>query len=203
MRIAAVVLASIVTLPVAAEPVTYTVDPTHTFPSFEVSHIGFSTQRGRFNASSGKIMLDRAAKLGSIDIAIDTSSIDTGLAKLEEHLRSEDFFNVAKFPTITFKSDRVRFNGKRPVSARGDFTMLGVTKPVSLAITNFKCGQHPVNKKFLCGADASTSFRRSDYGMSYALPAVGDVVKINIQIEASDDIQSAGADKAGGPVSSP
>jgi polyisoprenoid-binding protein YceI len=180
-------IAAAITTPAFAAPETYTVDPKHTFPSFEVSHLGFSTQRGRFNASSGKVVLDRAAQKGSIDVVIDARSVDTGLDKLEEHLRGEDFFNVAKYPSITFKSSSVKFNGELPVAAEGELTLLGVTKPVTLTITSFKCGVHPISKKDTCGADATTSILRSDYGLKYALPAVGDQVKLNIQVEATRD----------------
>jgi polyisoprenoid-binding protein YceI len=186
-RTALLAIAAAITTPAFAAPETFTVDPRHTFPSFEVSHLGFSTQRGRFNASSGKITLDRAAQKGSIDVVIDTRSVDTGLDKLEDHLRGEDFFNVAKYPTITFKSGTVKFNGDVPVAAEGELTMLGVTKPVTLTITSFKCGVHPVSKKDTCGADAGASIMRSDFGMKYALPAVGDQVKLNIQVEATRD----------------
>jgi len=187
MKTSLFAIAAAIATPAVAAPESFTVDPRHTFPSFEVSHLGFSTQRGRFNASSGKIVLDRAAQKGSIDVVIDTRSVDTGLEKLEEHLRGEDFFNVAKFPAMTFKSSTLKFSGDVPVAAEGELTLLGVTKPVTLAITAFKCGQHPIAKKEACGADATTTIRRSDFGMSYALPAVGDEVKLVINVEAFKD----------------
>jgi polyisoprenoid-binding protein YceI len=180
-------IAAAISAPAAAAPESFTVDPRHTFPSFEVSHLGFSTQRGRFNKSSGKITLDRAAQRGSIDVVIDTGSVDTGLDKLEEHLRGEDFFNVAKYPTMSFKSNAVKFKGDVPVATEGEFTMLGVTKPVTLTITSFACGVHPVSKKDTCGADATATILRSDFGMKYALPAVGDSVKLLINVEATRD----------------
>jgi polyisoprenoid-binding protein YceI len=187
MKTSLFAIAAAIATPAVAAPESFTVDPRHTFPSFEVSHLGFSTQRGRFNASSGKIVLDRAAQKGSIDVVIDTRSVDTGLEKLEEHLRGEDFFNAAKYPTITFKSAAVRFKGDVPVAAEGELTMLGVTKPVTLTISSFNCGVHPISKKDTCGADATTSIMRSEFGMRYALPAVGDQVKLNIQVEATRD----------------
>src|SRR3989442_16009103 len=106
-----------VSVPAFADPLSYTVDSSHTFPTYEISHVGFSTQRGRFNKVQGKIIFDRVAKSGMVDIAIDTNSIDTGFAKLEEHLRSEDFFNVEKYPTMTFKSNNIKFNGDQPIAA--------------------------------------------------------------------------------------
>jgi polyisoprenoid-binding protein YceI len=162
----------------------YALDSTHTFPSFEVSHLGYSIQRGRFNKSAGKVVLDTAAKSGSIEVVIDAASIDTGFDKLEAHLKGEDFFNVEKYPSITFKSDKLKFDGDALVGAEGDLTMHGVTRPVSLAVQNFKCGAHPFTKKAMCGANVSASIKRSDFDIKYGLPAVGDDVKITIQIEA-------------------
>jgi len=165
----------------------YTVDSGHTYPSFEIGHLGFSTQRGRFNKSSGKITLDRAAKTGSVEITIDVASIDTGNAKLQDHLKSEDFFAAAQFPTITFKSTALKFDGDKLTAADGDLTIHGVTKPVSLAVSAFKCGAHPFTKKELCGADASVTIKRSDFGIKYALPAVADDVKLLLNVEAYKD----------------
>lgn len=179
-------LAAAVAAPALAAE-SYSVDPRHTFPSFEVSHLGFSTQRGRFNKTSGKIVLDRQAKTGSVDIVIEAASVDTGLDKLEEHMRGEDFFNAEKFPTLTFKSRAVKFNGDKPSAVEGDFTMLGVTRPLTLAITAFNCGVHPINKKDVCGADAVATVRRSEFGMTKYVPGVGDDVKLFIQVEAFKD----------------
>lgn len=166
---------------------TYTIDARHTFPSFEVSHLGFSIQRGRFNKTSGTFMLDVASRSGSIDISIDASSIDTGLAELEKHMQGEDFFDTAKYPTITFKSKSLRFEGEKLTGVDGDFTMLGVTRPVSLKVDHFKCAPHPMNKKAMCGANATTTIKRSEFGMTKYVPAVGDEVKIAIQVEAFRD----------------
>ena len=166
----------------------YTIDSTHTFPSFEINHVGFSTQRGRFNGTTGSITLDRSTKKVAVEISIDANSIDTGFDKLEEHLRKPDFFDVAKHPTITFKSNNGRFDGETLVALEGQLTMHGETKPVVLQVNNFKCGNHPFNKKALCAADANTTVKRSDFGMKYAVPAVGDEVKLLIQIEAFKDV---------------
>lgn len=171
----------------AAAADNYTIDSTHTFPSFEISHLGFSIQRGRFNSSSGKIALDTAAKSGSIDVTIDANSISTGLANLEKHLQGEDFFDTAKYPVITFASKSLKFDGDRLVSADGDFTMHGVTKPVTLMLDHFKCAPHPMTKKPRCGANATTSIKRSEFGIAKYVPSVGDDVKIVIQVEADRD----------------
>ena len=183
-RTTVVVLASLIAGAAYAAPETYTVDSSHTFPSFEINHLGFSTQRGRFNKTTGTIVLDRAAKKASVDISIDTNSISTGLEKLETHLRAEDFFDVAKYPTITFKSTGAKFNGDKLASVSGNLTMHGVTKPVTLTVTSFFCGPNPVYKKDACGADAVATLKRSDFGINYALPAVSDEVKLLIQVEA-------------------
>ena len=142
---------------------------------------------GRFGATSGKVTLDQGGKSGSIDITIDASSIDTGHAKRDAHLKSEEFFNVAKFPTLTYKATRLKFNGDKLSGADGELTMLGVTKPASLVVTAFNCGPHPMNKKPMCGANATTTIKRSEFGLNTYVPAVGDEVKITIEIEAVKD----------------
>jgi polyisoprenoid-binding protein YceI len=163
---------------------TYNIDAFHTFPTFEVNHLGFSTQRGRFDKTSGTVMLDTAAKKGSIDLTIEVSSLNMGFAVWNEHMAADGFFNTAKYPTITFKSNKLIFEGDKVVGAEGDFTLLGVTKPVKLTVSNFKCGENPFNKKAMCGADITTTIKRSDFGMTKALPAVGDEIKISSAVEA-------------------
>jgi len=169
-------------VPAATE--TYTIDPTHTYPHFAVSHLGFSTMRGRFDKSSGKLTIDRAAKVGSVEITIETASLSTGLKKRDAHLRSPDFFNTAEFPKATYKSTAVKFNGDTPTTVEGNLTLLGVTKPVTFTITAFKCGKNPMNQKAMCGIDATANMKRSNFGMNYALPGVGDNLKLTIEVEA-------------------
>ena len=163
---------------------TYQLDATHTYPSFEVSHFGYSITRGRFDKTSGSIKLDLAAKSGSLDAVIDTTSLTTGYDKRDAHLKSPDFFNVEKFPTATIKADKFVFQGDKLVAAEGNLTMLGVTKPVKLNVENFKCAMHPMMKKDVCGAEVSTQIKRSDFGMMTFLPAIGDDIKISVQVEA-------------------
>jgi len=165
----------------------YTIDPTHTFPSFEIDHLGYSTQRGRFNSTQGKLTLDDDKKSGSVEITIDAASIDTGFAKLEEHLRSDDFFDVKRYPTLSFRGSNFRFADERLVAVGGNLTLHGVTLPVTLNVTRFKCGFNIVRLRNVCGADANTSIKRSDYGVSKSTPFVGDEVRITIQIEAVRD----------------
>jgi polyisoprenoid-binding protein YceI len=165
----------------------YTIDPRHTHPSYEINHFGWSTQRGRFDDVSGSITLDRAARTGSVEVRIDAASISTGVGKLDEHLRSEDFFNVAKYPTITFKSAQIVFDGDTPASVPGEITILGMSKPATLIITSFGCSPHPIFKRYVCGAEASTVVKRSEFGMTKYLPALGDDVKLLINVEAVRD----------------
>jgi len=184
VRTTAVILATLVAGAAFAAPETYTVDPMHTIPVYEVNHLGFSTQRGRFNKVSGTIVFDRTAHTVAADISIDVNSLSTGVEKLETHLKSEDFFDAAKYPTLTFKSTGAKFDGDRLVSVAGNLTMRGVTRPVTLTVTAFHCGFNPVYKKDECGADATTVVKRSDFGISYGIPAVGDEVKLLIPVEA-------------------
>ena len=183
----AAALAAAFVLPAAAQVETYTIDPRHTFPAFEVSHFGMSLQRGRFNKTSGKITVDKAAKTGSVDVTIDAASVDTGEPKLGDHLRNQDFFNAAVHPTITFKGTKFTFDGDKVKSVEGELTMLGVTKPVTLTAQHFNCGNHPMNKKAMCGAEFTTTIKRTDWGMKYAVPAVADDVLLRINVEAFRD----------------
>jgi polyisoprenoid-binding protein YceI len=171
-------------LGMTASAQTYNIEPNHTYPSFEADHFGISTWRGKFDKTSGTVTLDRVARTGTIDITVDTSSVDFGHAKMNEHARGKDLFNVAQYPTATFKSNSIRFDGDRPVAADGQFTLLGVTRPLTLTINKFKCIQHPMLKREVCGADASATFNRADFGMTYGLPAFSPEVKLAIQVEA-------------------
>ena len=165
----------------------YTIDPNHTYPVFEVSHFGFSTQRGRFNKSSGKITLDLAAKKGSVDLTIDTASLDMGSDTWDKHMAADGFFNAEKFPAMTFKSEKLVFDGDKVVAAEGSFTLLGVAKPLRLAVNNFRCAPNPMSKKAMCGADVSATLKRSDFGMTKYVPAISDEVKISSPVEAIRD----------------
>jgi polyisoprenoid-binding protein YceI len=165
----------------------YTVDPKHTFPSFEISHLGFSIQRGRFDRTSGKVTLDPDKGTGSINIAVETASISTGLTELEKHLRGQDFLDAAHFPQITFVSDKLIFNKDQLIAADGIMTLHGVSKPVHLAIDHFYCGMNLIAMKDTCGANATATIKRSDFGVDKYVPKVGDEVKIDIQIEATKD----------------
>ena len=176
-------LAAVLLLPATGMADSYTIDPTHTYPNFTINHLGFSTLHGRFGKTSGTLEMDKAKGTGSVNIVIDVASIDTGFGKRDDHLRSPDFFNAVEFPEITFKSTKVTFkdNGATVV---GDLNMKGVTKSVSLNVDSINCGVHPFNKKDVCGFNATTQLKRSDFGIKYALPAVGDEVNLTIEVEA-------------------
>ncbi len=167
----------------SAAPATYTIEPSHTYPSFEAPHMGISFWRGKFNKSSGSVVLDEAAKTGSVDITIDTTSVDFGHDKMNEHANGPDWFDTAKYPTATYKG-KVKYSGSTPSEVDGQLTLHGVTKPVKLSIDSFKCIQHPMLKKEVCGADATADFNRGDFGISkYADGDLGKV-KLRIQVEA-------------------
>lgn len=171
-----------------AAPVHYTIDPNHTFPSFEVPHIqGISIWRGKLTNSAGTVVLDREAKTGSVDITIQANSFDFGMAKLDEHVEGDEMFDAKKYPTITYKGD-LKFTGDAPSTVEGNLTMHGVTKPVTLKINSFKCIMHPMLKKEVCGADASADVNRADFGVDYGVKMTGSpMVKLRIQVEALKD----------------
>jgi polyisoprenoid-binding protein YceI len=167
-----------------AETKYYTIDSRHTFPLFEVSHYGFSLQRGRFNSARGTVALDLAAKRGSIEVIIDAASIDMGFAEWDEEMKSEAFFDAARHPHIDFRADQLEFDGEQLVRARGVLTMLGTKRPVVLQIENFHCDRNRISGKPTCGADATARIQRSQFGMTRSLPGIGDDVKVLIAIEA-------------------
>ena len=160
--------------------------PSHTFPYFEIDHKIFSRMRGRFDRTSGTLSIDLKERRGAVDIVIDTASISTGEPAIDKHLRTADFFDVAKFPTMRFKSDKLVFDGDKLVRADGELTMLGVTQPVTLSFNKFTCGDDPLYKKYYCGGDASTTIKRSEYGLNaYLNGGLGNEVKVMIQVEAA------------------
>lgn len=184
MHCAALALAISLPALALAEPARYTIDPAHTFPQFAVSHLGFSIHHGRFNRSTGSVELDAAAGKGRIEVTIDADSVDTGDPELEKQLRGPNFFNTAEHSTLSFVADSLDFDGDRPRAAHGQLSLLGVTKPVSLTIERFHCGLHPLLRQQICGANATTTIRRSDFGMGKFLSMVGDEVTISLQVEA-------------------
>jgi len=167
-----------------AAPETFDIDPNHTAPRFEYSHFGYSNQIHRFDKTSGKIVLDRAAKTASVDITIDTKSVNTGYPLFNEHIQGADFFDTAHYPTITFKSTSVKFDGDKPVSVDGNLTIKGITKPVTLTLTSFQEMPHPMLKKDAIGANAVAKIKRTEFNMGKYAPAVSDDVTLLIGVEA-------------------
>ena len=182
--IALLATAGAATAAVAAD--IYSIEPNHTYPSFETDHFGgLSTWRGKFTKSGGTITLDRVAKTGTVEITIDTDSIDFGNARMNEHAMSAEMFDVVKFPKAVYKSSSIQFKGDKPAAVNGELTLHGVTKPVKLVIDRFKCMQHPMFKREVCGANAIATFNRSDFGISYGTQmGFNPEVKLAIQVEA-------------------
>ena len=167
----------------SAEPVTYRMDPNHTHPSFEADHMGgLSTWRGKFNKSSGTVVMDQAAKTGTVEVTIDVGSIDFGNDELNEHARGPDMFDVAKFPTAVYQGRLTDFEDGKPGKVVGTLTLHGVTKPLTLEIDEVLCKPNPMSKKETCGADASAEFNRSDFGVSYG-KAFGFKQEVDLQIQ--------------------
>jgi len=183
-QLAILALAIASATPALAAPETYTIDGTHTFPRFSYNHFGYSTQLSRFNSTTGKVVFDAAARTATVDIVIDTKSVDTGYATFNEHIQGEDFLDTAKFPTATFKSTKVVFDGDKPAKIEGQLTIKGVTKPVTLTVTDFKAAPHPMLKKNAIGANAWTMIKRSEFNAGKYAPNVGDDVRIDVAIEA-------------------
>ncbi len=188
MGITAGITAAALPFAATAQVENYVIDPFHTVPYFEADHLGFATMRGRFDRATGKFSIDRGAKTGNVEIVISTDKVSTGDTEREgrprtrdEHLRTADFFNVQEFPTMTFRSTKVIFKGDDPETVEGNLTLLGVTKPVALKLERWKCGpdMRTQGKRYQCGGNATGSFRRSEFGMKYGLPAaIGDEVKL-------------------------
>lgn len=168
-----------------AAPVSYTIDPTHTYPSFEADHMGMSYWRGKMNKNSGVVVLDKEAGTGTVEIAIDLASIDFGLTAMNAWAVGEKFFNVTKSPTASYKGRLVKFVEGNPTVVNGELTLNGHTKPVNLTITRFKCMPHPMLKREFCGADASASFKRDEFGLDAGKDYGFNMdVALRIQVEA-------------------
>jgi len=186
-------MTTVALLVAAATPVlgqeSYTLDPAHSRPTFEANHMGYSTQFGSFQTMSGKGTLDLAAKKGTIEVTIDANSVRLFDPRLEPVVKGERFFNVEKFPTITFKSSGFKFAGDKVVAIDGELTFVGVTKPVTLKIVDFRCGEQPFNKKPMCGGNATTTIKRSEWGVTQGVQTMtpADEVVLRIPFEAYKD----------------
>lgn len=177
-------LAILFSTSVLTAPETYVIDGNHTLPRFAYSHFGYSTQLSRFDKTSGQIVLDRQAKTGSVDVTVDTTSVNTGSALFNEHIQGADFLDTAHYPTMTFQSSSLQFDADRLTGVEGTLTLKGIRKPVTLTVTSFQCMPHPMLKKDACGANATTTIKRTDFNMGKYAPNVGDEVTVTIPVEA-------------------
>jgi len=168
-----------------AAPETYTLVPAHTVPMFAVTHQGISTQRGLFGRASGTITLDRAARSGVIDVAIDTTSLVTGDAPRDRALRGEDFLDTERFPAATYRATRVIYEGDQPVGADGELTLRGLTRAQHIDIGPVKCGEQFITRRAVCGTEIAATFKRSAFGMTAFPRDIGDDVVLTIQVEAA------------------
>ena len=186
MRTLTILPLSLLALAAAANaaPVTYEIDPAHTYPSFEADHMGgLSVWRGKFDKTSGKVVLDKLAKTGTVDVLVDTTSVDYGLAALNEKAKGEELLDVAKYSTASYKGKLAIFKNGAPTEVVGEFTLHGVTRPLTLKIASFKCMPYPLdNKREVCGADAFATFSRADFGMD-AGKDYGFKMEVNLRIQ--------------------
>lgn len=183
-KIIALALSAAFSAAAFAAPETYVLEQNHTKPRFEYSHMGYSTQLSRFDTATGTVTIDRAARTGSVDVTIDAASVNTGSAAFNVHIKAADFFDTEVYPTITFKSDKMKFDGDKLVGVEGTLTIKDISKPVMLTVTSFKCMPHPMMKKDACGADATAKIKRSDFNMGKYAPLVGDEVTLTIPVES-------------------
>jgi polyisoprenoid-binding protein YceI len=188
MRLSLVSLAVATTLLVgvtSAQAASYAIDPTHTFVTFEISHFGTSTNRGRFDKKEGTVQFDRAAKTGQVEIVIDTTSVNTGSAAFNTHLQNADLFDTAKHPTAKFVSSKFTFSGDKVADIAGTLTLMGKTQPVTLKATNFNCYDSPMLKREVCGGDFETTIDRTQFGMNYGIDwGFPKNVRLLVQVEA-------------------
>lgn len=176
-----------------AAPARYTLDPAHSWVQFELSHFGTSTIRGRLGPAEGVVVLDRTAGGGEVGVSVATASVSTGQAAFDRHLRGPELLGVDDFPTAWFVSRQLRFDGERLAALQGEFTLHGVSRPLTLTAQRFACYRHPVLQREVCGGDFEARFRRSDFGIDYGLPFVRDEVTLRVQVEGirGDDGPSA------------
>jgi len=168
-----------------AAEVIYEIDAAHTYPSFEADHMGLSFWRGKFNTSSGRVVLDREAGRGSVDIAIDIASIDFGNDALNEHARSAELFDAGKYPQAHYRGRLEGFVDGAPTRVDGTLQLHGKTLPLVLAIDRFKCTKHPMMPRDYCGANATSTLDRAAFGMDAGKDYGFDMkVALRIQVEA-------------------
>lgn len=191
--LAIALIGAAVTTAAPAEPVAYSVDPAHTRVHWEVRHFGTSTQRGRFGAVEAHVVLDRAQRRGELSVAIDTRVVDSGVPALDGMLRGASFLAAEQYPQAWFVASRLEFDGDRLVGAHGEFTLRGVSRPLTLRALRFACREE--GGREVCGGDFEAEFRRSDHGITFGLPFVSDAIRLTIQVEA---VRPAGLQTAAG-----
>jgi polyisoprenoid-binding protein YceI len=169
----------------AAAPVSYDIDPNHTYPSFEADHMGISLWRGKLNTSSGRLMLDKEAGTGTVELNIDLASIDFGQDALNKWAVGKDFFDVEKYPKAVYKGKLTGFGKDGKPNVTGELTLHGVTRPVDLKVNLFKCVPHPMLKRDYCGADAIAVIQRDQFGLTAGKDYGFKMdVTLRIQVEA-------------------
>ncbi|MEO6079339.1 MAG: YceI family protein [Steroidobacteraceae bacterium] len=185
--LAAAVAMTMIAVSANSAPETYKIDPGHTYPSFEADHNGgMSLWRGKFNSSSGTIILDTAAKTGSVEVTINMASIDFGHDRMNAHASGDAMFDVAKYPTATYKGTFSKWNGDAPTEVDGQLTMKGVTKPVKLTLNSFMCKASGLTRRMTCGADAVGTLNRDEFGVDYGKSAGFKMAtKLLITVEAA------------------
>ena len=178
-------IAGLAAVPAAAAPQSYTIDPAHTYPSFEADHMGMSVWRGKFNRSNGEVVLDLEQSTGTVQVEVDVASVDFGHDGMSEHAREAEMLDAAQFPTATYRGTFADFVGGKPRRVDGELTLRGVTRPLALEIVKFNCKPHPMKKVEFCGADARASFERDEFGIEAGKQWGFDMtVDLRIQVEA-------------------
>ena len=168
-----------------AAPATYTIDPTHTFATFEIDHFGASVNRARFDKKSGAVQFDKEGKSGKVEVTLDMNSVNSGTAGFDKHLKSADIFNTEKHPEAKFVSDKFVFDGDKLKEGTGQLTLLGQTKPVTMTAKQFNCYQSPMLKTEVCGGDFEATIDRTQWGMDYGINwGAPKSVRLVLQIEA-------------------
>lgn len=191
LTLAVALIGAATSLAAPAQPVGYTVDAANTRVHWEVRHFGTSTQRGRFGPVDAHIVLDRAARRGELSVTISTAGVDSGVGPLDGMLRGGSFLAAAEFPQAFFVASGLVFDGERLKEARGEFTLRGVSRPLTLRALRFDCRADAAGAREVCGGDFEAEFLRSDYGITFGLPFVADKVRLVIQVEAARELAAS------------
>ncbi len=183
LTLAALLAPALAPPPARAQPVAYSLDPAHTFVTFEVLHFGTSTSRGRFGPIEGEVVLDRSAGRGEVSLRVSTATVDTGLAVFNARLRQADLLASEAHPEAFFVARNFRFDGDKPSEVRGEFTWRGSSQPLTLRALAFACRIDTQRQREVCGGDFEGAFKRSEFGASFGLPFIADTVRLVVQVE--------------------